>query len=701
MSEGGRITRLRVIEGIVLAFFVVLLGRLVCLQVARHDDYLESGRALWQDREPLPAERGDLLDRQGRSLALSVTTWDVGLAPSQYRNLGRERLLEAADRLSQLLDLDPAETRRRLAAAGTRHLTLRRRAVLHRDTLAAVRRVYGHSLDPRRDRIYPLGGTAASLLGFYREGANGEDLMTGLELGCDHWLRGTPGVALWNRTPSGGPGDSREEIVPAVDGLDLELTLDADLQTIAESRLAAAVARTESRGGVVVIVDPRTGDVLAAADTPVVRERSEADPVQGWDNAVFTGAYEPGSVFKIFSGASVLARGALDTTMVIDCDDTDFGGYAVHNDMNHEYGELAFMDAFAHSSNVFFARAVLNLTEQEFLDDLHLFGFDRALGVPYPGATRGILAPRKTWERRKLSTLSYGQAIATTPLHLVMAAAAVANGGELLAPRLVRRVLDKRGRTVEDLEPVVRHRVIEPELAALLREAMAKAVREGTGRKAAVGWTTVGGKTGTAEKVVPGDTTYTPGAYMATFLGFVPADSPRLVILTMLDQPAYRYHYASESAAPLFREVVEEIGRTTTWLSGLEPGGGAAPSRRILAAVPDVRGLELGAARAELERLDLAAAPDAPAGLVLAQQPSPGASLAAGGTVRLNLAPASDGERRCPDLRGLSLRELQRRLESLGVPWEREGLGYVVAQNPAPGEPLDGHGVRVVLEAAW
>lgn len=407
-----------------------------------------------------------------------------------------------------------------------------------------------------------------------------------------------------------------------------------------------------------LIVEPETGDVLAAADSPVVRDRAEVDAATGWSNFNFAGAYEPGSIFKLFSGASVLGRGAIDTLMTIDCDDTQFGGYAIHNDMNHEYGVLPFMDAFAHSSNVFFARAVLNLSETEFLDDLHLFGFDRELGVPYPAATRGILAPRRLWERRKLPTLSYGQAIATSPLHLAMAAAAVANGGELMAPRLVRRVLDKKGREVERFEPIVRHRVIDEDLAALLREAMARAVRDGTGKKASVAWTTVGGKTGTAEMVVPGDRSYSPGAYRSSFLGFVPASRPRLVILTMLDQPDYRHHYASESAAPLFREVVQEIGRSTGWLSDVER--------------PAMAGGAVAGTSVPRRDAVVAARPRSPE--------RPGA---------------------CPDLVGLSLRELRRKIRALGVPLRRSGVGYVVAQTPSPGEELGADGISVTMEAPW
>jgi stage V sporulation protein D (sporulation-specific penicillin-binding protein) len=699
--------RLGTIKWIVLAYLVLLAGRMVCLQVVQHDQLLGRVHAQTTERRALAAERGNLFDRQGRSLALSITTWDVGLAPSAYRGRPKGELEANADRLARMLEVDPAEVRSRLRQAGDGFLYIAKRAVLHRDSLAVLPWIPGVSYDVRRDRIYPVGGVAASLIGMYREEGKNGDVLSGLEQGYDDWLRGTPGEALWHHTPNRGPGDSFEAVIPAVNGLDLELTIDASLQAIAEDCLSEALVETSSQAGVVLIVDPHTGDILAAADAPVVRERSDiTDFNTFWNNYNFTGAYEPGSVFKLFTGVSLLRRGAIDTVMTIDCDDINFGGYDVHNDMNHKYGELAFMEAFAHSSNVFFARAVLNLSEKEFLDDLHLLGFDRALGVPYPSATRGILADRKDWERRRMPTIAYGQAIATTPLHLVLAASVVANGGELMAPRLIRQVRTKAGRVVETFEPVARHRVIDEDLAMLLRHALGRAVTSGTGAKAAVSWTTVGGKTGTAEKVVEGDTTYTPGAYMASFLGIVPVENPRLVILTMVDQPNYAHHYASESAAPLFRNVVEGIGRNTSWLDGVtETKVDDDLFEPVLSAVPDVRYLTQETASRELGRMGFVTPVISGDGLVIAQTPTAGTRLASGDTVSLIMgqqdALASGAAKRCPDLSGLSTREVRRRLAPLDMNVNCEGSGYVVSQSPEPGVLLEGRTIQVRLETSW
>jgi len=698
---------MRTIQWIVLAYIVLLGGRMICLQLVQHDRLSQRGQNQWIEHRELAAERGDLFDRNGRSLALSVATWDIGFAPSRYRDQPREVMTRDAERLARIADVSTDVVREKLSRQGDGFFYVGRRVVLHRDSLSVLTSIRGVSKDQQQDRIYPFGGIAASLIGMYRDGGVHDDVMSGIEQGYDQWLRGTSGEAIVHHTPNRGPGDAYEAVTPAIDGLDLELTLDCRLQSIAEDCLKDALVETSARGGVVLIVDPGTGDVLAAADSPVVRERTDiTDHNSFWNNSNFTLAYEPGSIFKLFTAASLLTRGAIDTVMTIDCDDTQFGGYSVHNDMNHKYGELAFMKAFARSSNVFFARAVLNLAEDEFLDDIHLFGFDRMHGIRYPSSTKGILAERRDWERRRMPTIAYGQAIATTPLHLAMAAAAVANGGELMAPRLVRRILTKTGRVVESFDPVVRHRVIDEDLARLLRHAMALAVTEGTGVKAAVNWTSVGGKTGTAEKVVEGDATYTPGAYMSSFLGFVPADEPRLVILTMLDQPDYSHHYASESAAPLFRSVVEGIGRSTEWLSGVtHPVEAVVAAETMFHELPDVRHLILDTAREELERLGFLPVDDGRDGLVVAQIPMAGTRLALGEPVTLTVDPRGTAipvaERRCPDLTGLSSREVRRRLADLGVSAECMGIGYVVGQTPAAGDRLAGRSVQVRMEASW
>jgi len=574
------LNRLRWIQAGAFVVFAGLLVRMGDLQVRQHDTYYAMGIGQWLDPEPVPAERGNLYDRQGRSLALSVATWRVGVSAKSLRNKDAASCNAVADRVAGVLGLESDDVRRRLRSADGRHIVLARRAVLHRDSLLVLRRLGCATLELQHDRVYPRGGTGASLLGHFRDTGNGATA-NGLEQAYDDLLAGTPGEAWRHKTPQRGPGDGLEIVTPAKDGLDLVLTLDADLQAIAEDCLAAAVPECNAIGGAVLVLDPNTGEVLAAADTPVIRERADAAAhTRFWDNYNFTGSYEPGSVFKIFTAASLLARDAVDTTLAIDCDDQQFDGYHIRNSEGHDFGDMSFMDAFAHSSNVYFARMVLNLRRDEFFRDLQLFGFGKPTGAIYPGQTRGICKPVKKWSGRTQSTIAFGQEITASPLQVALAGATVANGGRLMAPMMLREVRTKSGTVVERREPVVYQRVMSKQLAEVMRDAMHKVVTEGTGGSASVPWTTVGGKTGTAQKVRDGAAGYEPGVYISSFLGLVPADEPRLLILTIIDEPDYAHHYASSSAAPLFARVVEEIGRSTSWLSGVAVRTGAGDGER-------------------------------------------------------------------------------------------------------------------------
>ena len=569
------LTRLRWLQTGAFVLFAGLTVRLGDLQIRQHETLLEIGTNQWLDAVPVPAERGNIYDRQGRSLALSVTTWRVGVSTTSLRGKDPGECAAIADRVAGIFDLNPVETRRRLTEAGGKHIVLASRAVLHRDSLLALRRLGCVTFDVQHDRVYPQGGTGASLLGHFRDTGNGA-VANGLEQAYDELLAGTPGEAWRHKTPHRGPGDGLEVVTPARDGLDLVLTIDADLQAIAEDCLEIAVPECHAIGGAVLIIDPNTGEVLAAADTPVIRDRTEAaEHKRFWDNYNFTGSYEPGSVFKIFTAASLLARDAVDTTLAIDCDDQQFDGYRIRNSEGHDFGFMSFMDAFAHSSNVYFARMVLNLRRDEFFRDLQLLGFGKPTGAVYPGQTRGLCKPMKDWSGRTQSTIAFGQEITASPLQVALAGATVANGGRLMAPMMVREVRTKNGSVVERREPVVYQEVMSERLAEVIRGAMLRAVTEGTGGKASVPWTTVAGKTGTAQKVREGATGYEYGVYIASFLGMVPADEPRLLILTILDEPDQSHHYASASAAPLFARVVEQIGRSTSWLSGVAVRKGA------------------------------------------------------------------------------------------------------------------------------
>lgn len=696
------------LQGTILAIVIVLVIRLIEIQIFRHDEYLDKAEKQWKSRQELPPERGNLYDRQGRPLALSVTCWRVGVATCQVTNA--DALVESLTTiLPEQLGGRGAALRRLIARGDDQHVVVITDAVLSVRQRTALRRLEPPlTVQRRSSRVYPLGGVGASLIGFFRPDGEEGTVATGLEQGLDGLLAGTPGEA-W-RLESAVPGRSLGNIVlqPPRHGQNLVLTIDADLQTLAEERLAHSISTCGAAGGTVLIVDPRQGDILAAASWPLLADRREPGEDPGvWNNFNFTGIYEPGSVFKLFTTASLLGNGAIDTAMTFDCTNGDFGCYRIHNCEPDDYGPLPLLTALSKSINIYFARAVLNLGRSEFFRDLTEFGFGQRTRCPYPAQAAGILNHPSLWSGRSLSTIAIGQEVAVTPLQLVMATCAIANGGYLFAPRMVRQIRGQDEQLVEECPPVPLRRVMSEQLARLLQHGMQRVVTEGTGSAAALPWIDTGGKTGTAQKSLDGRT-YAPGKFVASFVGCVPVAEPRLVILTLLDEPDYAHHWAAESAAPLFADLVGDIRRTTRWLTDLVSAEGLATvnsTPRPQVEVPDVLYLSIAAAEDEIRRAGLVLQGGANGGLVVEQVPAAGALCTAGGHVRVTVAatrPAVVGAASvCPDLRGLSNREVLSLAARMGVSVEVAGAGYVARQEPAAGDALGPDGIRVRMEAPW
>ena len=697
--------RLAVLRAVVVVAALFLMARVVQIQVFMHDEFQQLGQWQWWEEAELPAVRGDIRDRHGRPLAMSVITWRVGVAPSLLTNRD-----EVVSELSEVLGCSPKAVRRRLQGAAG-HVVLDSEIVLTRRQKARLRRLRAVTLDTVRSRIYPAGGVGAAYIGFCREGAD-TTIATGLEHSLRHRLAGRPGVS--QAVIAGGTGNDlgRITVREAVHGQDVALTLDIEMQAIAEQRLAEAVAATDSRSGSVLILEPRTGDVLAAASWPLVADRRERQrDGDVWQNRNFTVQYEPGSVFKIFTTASLLRRAAIDTATTYDCSNSDFGSFRIRNDRNHRYGLLSLMPAFSKSSNIYFARAVANLDPHELHRDLVDLGFGQPTSASYPGQASGILRRPEDWSGRSKPTLAIGQEIAVTPLQLGLALCAVANGGILPAPRLVSGIRNRSGGSTETFDPVTLRRVMSEPLAALLREAMGRVVAEGTGTGADLDWIRIGGKTGTAQKSRDGRT-IARGAYVASFAGIVPLDEPRLVILTVLDEPRDHFHYAAQSAVPLFREVVQDIRTSTDWRT-CAPGGRTAvletAEENKRTTVPDVLHLTAAGAIQRLATAGLTGTGAEREGVVVAQIPAAGASCPLDRPVVLVVAGRDEGtgdptgrrSQLCPDFAGLSNRQARGLAARLGIDVAINGAGYAVAQEPSPGRPLTGRPVHLRMEGTW
>ncbi|MFI4943127.1 MAG: penicillin-binding transpeptidase domain-containing protein, partial [Burkholderiales bacterium] len=428
-------------------------------------------------------------------------------------------------------------------------------------------------------------------------------------------------------------------------------TLDERVQHIAERELERAMAETQSQSGSVVVVEPFTGEVLAMAGRPTFNpNRYNAYPSSRWRNRIVSDAFEPGSIFKIVTAAAGIQENVVSPNETLDCGNgkIEIAGTTIND--HAIFQQLTFTQAVAHSSDIGMIRVAQRLGRDNFARYVKAFGFGAATGVDLPGESAGLFRPTTRWSALSLPTLSFGQEIGVTALQITMAAAAVANGGYLMKPFVVKRVEDSEGRALRETKPVVVRRVLEPATVETLTEILQEVVRGGTGRNAAVPGYVVAGKTGTAQKI-DASGRYSMIDHVASFVGFAPAARPALVVLASLDTPRGPHNEGGDVAAPLFARV-------------------AADALRVLAVSPDDPARVLHAVAAIPDTLTPAAfRPQAP--------------------LRPQLAPPADEPGLMPDLRGRPAREAAIAAARRGLVVELRGSGQVIAQSPEPGAEIE------------
>ncbi|MEJ2371185.1 MAG: penicillin-binding protein 2, partial [Gemmatimonadales bacterium] len=510
-SNRSRTHRLRThaLAGFWILGAAVFVGRSVQLQLLDHDVWLERARAQYATQVDLPAERGAILDRNGRSLAL---------AARQFRAYVAIREMAHPDRsiasVGRILGLTPEEEAKLRAAEGGWVAVHRKVSAKDRDLLRdAVRR--GLHFEPLAARVYPEG-VARSLLGAIDAEGHGR---SGLEMSLDSLLTGKTGKALTQRDGRGElyrlPGAA---VSPPVPGHDVILTIDTELQGIAEDALSRAIESSGASGGDVLIVDPRTGDLLAVAS----RRHDGTQKVPA-----FTDPFEPGSTAKPFLLASLLSEDLVSLTDSIDVMHGVFkDGRRVIRDV-HPYDKLTVAEVVRYSSNVGAARLSKRLSHDVQYRYLRDFGFGLPTGIDYPAESSGLLRRPDRWSGLSQASLAMGYEISVTSLQLVMAYAALANGGRLLRPRLIKEVRSHTGELLERRDPQTIRRVIDEGVAAQITEVLTSVVESGTGQRAAMTTLTVAGKSGTARLVSAGGY---QRRYGSSFVAYSPAEDPSLVI---------------------------------------------------------------------------------------------------------------------------------------------------------------------------
>ncbi len=530
-----------------------LAARLVSLHVIQAQSLDAMAERQRSGTLPLEPRRGRVLDRLGRPLAVNVDAESVFAAPSKITNPQT-----FARVVGSILGIPAAEIRARLIPG--RHFVWLARKVSP-DVAARLRaKALGEQVGfiPEARRVYPNGGLAAHVVGF--AGIDNQGL-AGAELAFDATLRGKAGLALIEHDAMGRPRfDTREMVREPVDGADVVLTIDQVIQHIAERELDGAIAETQAAWGTILVMDPRSGEMLAIATAPRFDPNTfgRAKPNQ-WNNAALSTIIEPGSTFKIVLAAAALQSG------VVRPGDVFFntgqlkvpGGYVIREARNRRYPRQTLGEIVRHSSNIGAAMVAGRLGKERYHDAIRLFGFGAPTGIDLPGEAAGLVLPPAQWSGSGLYTAGFGQGISATPLQILMAGAVIANGGVIVRPRVLRLTRDAEGRalSVPATQPV--RQVVAPEVARAVLAMMEDAVERGTGRQARIEGYRVAGKTGTAQKPSPRGG-YLSDSYVVSFLGIVTAERQALAVLVILDGPR-GVHYGGTTAAPIFHAVATQV----------------------------------------------------------------------------------------------------------------------------------------------
>jgi cell division protein FtsI (penicillin-binding protein 3) len=686
------VARLPWILGSMLVWVLLIFLRLVWLQVVEHGYYRT--RAEHQHTVTVPIEpiRGELRDRRGGSLAISLKVDSLFCTPPSFypdyrsgkgegdRNWGdpdKDAASKVAAQLAPVLEMPRGVILEKLLRKKPFVWIQRQLPAAKANAIRALK-LDGVDFLPESMREYPRGSLACAIVGFTNIDGVGQ---LGIERTFDEQLAGKPGELIAPRDAKGRLLILEENFAKIpVNGSTLQLTLDATIQHILEDALEEGLATAHPATVYGVVVDPATGEILAMGGTPTFdpnhilprkfmnRSESEWTPAEKEEYKQYLerqkaarkvhpveDSYEPGSTMKIFTASIALEERKVHLGEVINTE----GGAWFHNGAritdDHRWGPLTFEEVLWHSSNIGAAKIGTRLDPAVHYQYLRKYGFGELTGLNFPGETAGRLLAPDRWSATTQQTMCYGYGLSVTPLQILMAGCALANGGRLMQPYIVQKIFNDQGALLQEFKPTVRNQVISEETSALMREVLKGVITNGTARRAKLdGNVEAFGKTGTARKLINGK--YELRRHYASFMGFFPADKPQFGIMIMLDDPAGDVE-GGQVAAPLFKKVADSIlryrvsGRDSDMEADLKLGLRDWPTSENdeavvhveVGRVPDLKGLTLKAAihrvvlAGGVPRLDGLGDPAGAVYRVQGQSPPPGAALAPQAVVKIKL----------------------------------------------------------------
>ena len=531
---------------------MLLAVRLFCVQLGAAKPLSKLASDQYKTFSRLLPRRGMIYDRNLRELAVSINLDSVFIDPALV-----EDRQSAANKLSEVLEEDPDVILKKLNndkrfAWLARRIDARAANDIKRLSIKGI----GFIKEPKR--VYPNDTLASHVLGFV--GLDDEGL-EGIELLYDDYLTGTVGwiYSIRDAKKREVHGYEYREIPPA-DGNDVVLTIDSVVQSFAENALDSTFKKYNAKGGMIVVMDPYTGDILALANRPTFNPNKIGDSsVEARRNRVICDFFEPGSSFKIVTATAVIEEDVIGMDDEIYCENGEFkwSKHIYHDHKPHEW--LKFKDIIKHSSNIGTMKSALKVGSKRLYRYIKRFGFGKKTGIDLPGEVEGIIRPTNKWSKLSLCSISMGQEVTVTAIQLACALSSVANGGFYVKPRIIAKVQDKTGYVIKKFEPRKLHRVMSVEASQKVRGILRGVVEEGTGTRAEVKGYSPAGKTGTAQKVEE-DGRYSHRKFMSSFIGFLPYDDPKFVVVVLMDEPRPQY-YGGTVCAPVFKKVAEQLMR--------------------------------------------------------------------------------------------------------------------------------------------
>jgi cell division protein FtsI (penicillin-binding protein 3) len=635
--------------GMIFVFFIFCFGFIAVR--AYHMQILERGKSLtlaqhqyYSRRISLAPHRGTIYDAQGRELAVSMRINSLYAQPNKIDNKGA-----VAAKLAPILGKEASDIYGLLSNSKSFVWLQRKITPIQQERIEALH-LEGVDFIPESKRFYPNFELGSHVIGFAGMDSQG---LEGLERAYDKCLKTVHKYVVLERDALGRwiyIPEKEKEITPPHN---LHLTLDLRVQYVAERELKKEVSDQKARGGMVVVMEPSTGKILAMAIQPSFNPNlfEEYKPAR-WRNRVVTDPFEPGSLLKVFLLAAVLQEETLKENDIVFCEN---GAYTIQGHTIHDMsprGWLTVRDIIRVSSNIGAYKVGKKLGAEKFYRYLHTFGFNEKTGVDLLGEDVGNIRPPDFWSPVDLAIISFGQGVSVTALQLTTALSCIANGGNVMKPYLVERITDEEGKVIAEFSPQVIRKVLFPEISRRVTSIMKQVVTSGTGMRGRITGYEIAGKTATAQKFDPATGRYSKDKIIASFMGFLPADEPKMAILVVVDEPR-NTPYGGTAATPVFKRIAEELLRymgippteedrskkfTLVQAPQTNKGEKKKSKESSPQGMPDLRGLSMRKALACLEgktvRIRLIGS-----GLVVGQRPNPGATLHEGGEVFLTFSP--------------------------------------------------------------